>query len=78
MTTIELKNILIQKISAINDKSFLNAIKTIIDTKSDSVVFRTSEEQKKAILEGIQQIENGEIFTNEQVGSEISKWLEEK
>jgi hypothetical protein len=31
MTTVELKNILIHKISGINDISFLNAIKTIVE-----------------------------------------------
>jgi len=34
MTTIELKDILIHKIAAINDKLFLAAMNTIIDTKS--------------------------------------------
>lgn len=78
MTTIELKNILIHKISAINDEIFLNAIKTIIDTKSESTIYRTSEEQKQKIFEGINQVEKGEYFTNEQVESEINQWLKEK
>ena len=38
MTTVELKNILIHRISGINDISFLNAIKTIVDSKSESVI----------------------------------------
>ena len=34
MTAIELKTILIHKISEINDISFLKAIKTILDSKT--------------------------------------------
>jgi len=78
MTTIELKNILIHKIAAINDVSFLNAIKTIVDTKSETTIYSTSAEQRSKIEEGLKQIENGEYYTNEQVESEINKWLKEK
>ena len=78
MTTIELKNILIQRIAAINDRNFLTAIKTIIDTKSESEIYKTSPEQKAQIRLGQEQIANGEFFTNEQVEKDIDKWLSEK
>ncbi len=77
MSTLELKNILIRKIASINDEAFLNAIRTIIDAKTESTIYKTSVEQKMKIQEGIEQIENGKYFTNEQVESEIDKWLEE-
>lgn len=78
MTTIELKNILIHKIAAINDTSFLNAIKTIVDTKSETIVYKTSAEQRAKIEKGMNQIKKGEYYTDEQIGSEINKWLKEK
>lgn len=78
MTTVELKNILIHRIAGINDKSFLTAIKTIIDTKSESIIYKTTPEQKLRIKEGREQIARGEYFTNEQVELEIDKWLKEK
>ena len=78
MTTIELKNILIHRIAGINDKSFLTAINTIIGTKSESVIYKTTPEQRKHINEGKAQIARGECFTNEQVEREIDKWLKEK
>jgi len=77
MSTLEIKNILIRKIESINDETFLNAIRTIIDAKTESTIYKTSVEQKMKIQEGIEQIENGKYFTNEQVESEIDKWLEE-
>jgi len=78
MTTIELKNILLYRIAAINDKSFLTAINTIIKTKAEATIYKTTPEQQKKINEGKEQIAKGEYFTNEQVEMEINKWLKEK
>ena len=78
MTTFELKDILFHKIAAINDKSFLSALKTIIDTKSETIIYKTSPEQRQAIKEGQDQIAKGEFLTNNQVEMEIGKWLKEK
>jgi predicted transcriptional regulator len=78
MKTVELRDILIQKIALINDETVLNAIRTIIDLKTESTIYKTSNEQKLKIQEGIDQIESGNNFSNEQVESEIDKWLEEK
>jgi len=78
MSTLELKNILIHQISSIDDESFLNAIRTIFDAKTESAIYQTSTEQKEKIAKGIEQIESGNYFTDEQVESDIEKWLEEK
>jgi len=78
MTTIELKDILVHKIAAINDKSFLAAMNTIIDTKSEILIYKTTPEQRQAIKEGQDQLARGESFTNDQVEAEIDKWLNEK
>ena len=78
MTTIELKNFLHHRITDLNDKSFLNAIKTFIETNSESATYKTTAEQRKKIQEGREQIIKGECFTNEQVEMEMDKWLEEK
>jgi len=78
MTTLELKNILIQRIAGINDKSFLTAINTIIESKSETTIFKTTPEQREKIKDGRAQIAKGESFSNEQVEKEIDKWLKEK
>jgi hypothetical protein len=78
MTTVDLKNILIHKIAGINDKSFLNAIKTIIEAKEESTIYKTSLEQRKKIKEGTEQIAKGEYFSNQQVENNINKWLAEE
>ena len=78
MTTIELKDILIHKIAAINDKSFLAAMNTIIDTKSEKLIYRTTPEQRQRIKEGQEQLARGESLSNDQVEADIDKWLSEK
>jgi len=78
VTTVELKNFLIQRIAVIEDKTFLTAIKTIIETKSETTIYQTTAEKRVKIMEGKNQIAKGESFTNEQVEAEIDKWLSEK
>jgi predicted transcriptional regulator len=78
MTTIELKDILIHKIAAINDKSFLAGMNKIIDTKSDKLIYKTTPEQKQRIKEGQEQIARGEAISNDQVEADIDKWLSER
>jgi len=78
MTTVDLKNILIHRIEAINDITFLTAINTIIEAKSVATIYQTTPEQQKRVEEAIIQIKKGESFTNEQVETEIDKWLKEK
>ena len=78
MTTIDLKNILIHRIAGIDDKSFLSAINTIVEVKSESTIYKTTQEQQRRIEEACMQISKGKIFTNEQVEIEINKWLKEK
>ncbi|MCB0806937.1 MAG: hypothetical protein KDC05_14155 [Bacteroidales bacterium] len=78
MTTSEPKNILIHNIAAIDDESFLQAIKTIIDIKTQTTVYKTTNQHKALVEERIEQIEKGDYFSNEKVAEEIEKWLQEK
>jgi len=78
MTTIELKDILIHKIAAINDRSFLAAVNTIIDTKSENLIYKTTPEQRERIKKGQEQFLRGETISNDQVEVEIDKWLNGK
>jgi hypothetical protein len=78
MKTFELKSILYQKIAEINDKSFLSAINTIIESKSISTTFKTNSIQQYKIEEGKVQIKNGKSFTDVEVENELNKWFKEK
>ena len=78
MSTTELKNALIQKIAEIEDKSFLQAIKTILDAKAESKVIKLSPELTKEIMLSKQEIEKGLFIENDLLEKEIEEWLSEK
>jgi len=78
MSTIELRNLITEYLSHIDDVSFLNAIKIIIETKVSDGVYRLSDFQKKRIELGNEQIQKGETIPDEVVQKEIDQWLASK
>ena len=62
MSTVELKKSLIQRIVEINDVSFLKAIKTILDIRSNEEVISLTPELRKEILTSKKEIEKGLFF----------------
>jgi predicted transcriptional regulator len=78
MKTSVLKEIIAHRIAGINDKTFLSAINTIIEAKSDSTVYITTPEQKQRIQEAREQIAKGDFLTNEEVEKDIDKWIKER
>jgi hypothetical protein len=78
MTTFQLKNALIQKISEIEDISFLEAIKTILEVKSESKIISLTPELTKEIMASKKEIEQGLFIENDILEKEIEEWLNEK
>lgn len=77
MTTIQLKNALIQQISSIQDVSFLKAVKTILDSKAVPEII-LSPSQKEDIQISKSQIAKGLFTEHEVLQKEIKQWLKEK
>ncbi|QQS52245.1 MAG: hypothetical protein IPM71_05785 [Bacteroidota bacterium] len=77
MTAIELKKQLIQRIAEINDISFLNAIKTILDTKTQTKTktLLLTAEQRLEINESQKEIQQGFFIEQVQLDKEFKKWL---
>jgi hypothetical protein len=75
MTAIELKKLLIHRIVEINDESFLKAIKTILDSKSQSQILNLTKEQHLEINESKKQIEQGLFIEQSEMDSKFNKWL---
>ena len=74
----ELKSILVHRISEINDVRFLEAIKTILDEKAEDSILELTDDQKKEIAESKKQIQEG-LFTKESdLDSEVQGWLDAK
>lgn len=78
MTTIELKNLLIHRISEISDVSFLEAIKTILDSKSESNMLMLTTEQRDEIHASKKEIEQGLYVEDTALEKEIAGWLNAK
>ena len=78
MTSIDIKNILIQKINEINDVSFLQAIKTIVESKAEKEVLMLTAEQKHAIIASQNEIDNGKFVGQSELDEKVAKWLNEE
>jgi len=76
MTTLELKKLLIHKITEIDDVSFLNEINTILESKIH--VLLLSDEQKSEIFKSKEDIENGLFVEQEYLDQQISSWVSER
>jgi predicted transcriptional regulator len=79
MSTLELQNYLINKISSIEDQTFLSTIQNLID-KQDIVEspYILSEDQKKAIADGESDIANGKTISHDTAINRAQQWLKEK
>jgi hypothetical protein len=78
MTTIQLKNILIDKIYSISDEEFLLAIKKLMDcVDTSNKIYKLNNEQRNAVNEGKQQIKDGKYISNEDLQKEEDLWLNE-
>ena len=78
MTAIELKTMLIRRISEINDVSFLKAIKTILDSKTDKEILTLSAKQKEEIIASQKEIEDGLYVDHDELDKEVTSWLNAK
>lgn len=78
MTTIALKKLLIRRLAEINDVVFLNAIKTILDTKANARTLSLSPEQQSEIMESKKEIESGLFVDQAELDKEMKQWLNGK
>ena len=76
MNVLELKSDLLHLIDKINDKSILNAVRTILSKQAEKSTDwwdMVNEEDKKAIKEGLEQLDKGDFLTRSQVRSKIKE-----
>ncbi|MBZ0242580.1 MAG: hypothetical protein K8F24_05140 [Bacteroidales bacterium] len=78
MSTIELRHIITEHLSQIDDPSFLNAIKTIVESKISSGMYELSEFQIDRINSARNDLKNGQLISHDELQHEINQWLEEK
>ncbi|MCF8359519.1 MAG: hypothetical protein K9H26_12215 [Prolixibacteraceae bacterium] len=78
MSTIELRNIITEKLSLIDDASFLNAIKTIVESKVSEGEYKLSDFQKKRIDVARNELKQKKAISNNDMQNEIDQWLNTK
>lgn len=78
MTALEIKKLLIHRIAEINDVSFLEAIKTILDTKTQEKLIFLTKEQRFEIVESKKEIHKGLFIEQLELEKDFDKWLNAK
>jgi len=78
MTAFELKTLLIHRIAEINDVSFLRALKTILDTKTESGVIQLTQDQLEDIIKSKKEIGKGMFVENNVLDKQVRRWLNAK
>ena len=77
MNTLELRNIVLAQVSQIEDKSFLAALKTILDTKvSPQIILNKG--QIEEIKASQKEVEVGNFKDNDVLDKEVRQWLQGK
>ena len=74
MTTIQLKKNLIHQISEIEDVSFLNALKTIIDAKTQASVVELTEMQRAEIDQSKKNVDEGLFSDQSELNQMFEQW----
>ncbi|MGV7105221.1 MULTISPECIES: hypothetical protein [unclassified Flavobacterium] len=75
--TAQIKKNLISRIKDSEDLNFLNALQTIFDS-SEQALYQISTNQQSSIETGRNEIKEGKFQNNEEVISEMRKWLKKK
>lgn len=75
MGTIELRNIITEKLSHIDDPSFLNAIKTIIESRAAEGTYKLDDYQKIRIDSARQNLKSRQTISHDDLQKEIDQFL---
>jgi len=75
MSPIDLKNIVKEKIDNLEDVELLQDILSIINNEENTEIIALTKEQEAAVENGLEDIKNGNVISNEIANKEIDEWL---
>lgn len=76
MSTIELRRRLIDKIQKTENADLLAEAYRLLELETEDIeIYKLNDDQRKAITEARQQINNGQFLTDGQSNKEIDEWL---
>lgn len=74
-----IKELIINKVNAINNPKILKEILSLISIESETEeIYRFSDDEKKLVFEGISDADNGNSYNQQESDKMILKWFEEK
>ncbi|UPT67049.1 MAG: hypothetical protein M0D57_22005 [Sphingobacteriales bacterium JAD_PAG50586_3] len=74
----ELKKKIIEKLYQTNDEEILDIVYSLLEPEAEyNTSAPSSEAEMKAVLEGLEDIKNGNIVSDEEVQKNLDKWLDE-
>lgn len=78
MNTAELRHIIAEQLSQIEDESFLQAIKIIIESKVSGDGYKLSDFQKERINIAREELQTYQTISHVDLQNEVDQWLNEK
>jgi hypothetical protein len=78
MGTVELRHIITEQLSRIDDASFLNAIKTIIESKVSEGEYVLSDFQRERVDLARNELKQEKTISQNDLQKEIDQWLNTK
>ena len=73
MTTIELKEWIIEQVNSIDDDSILEEVHQLLQFES-TMLYQLTAPEVKAIEEGLDDIKHGRVYTSEQANQLLQEW----
>jgi hypothetical protein len=76
MLTIELRRRLIDKIQKTENQDLLAEAYRLLELETEDIeIYKLNDDQRRAITEARQQINNGQFLTDDQSNKEMDEWL---
>ena len=76
MSIPELKSQIIKRLSLIEDEMILQEIYNLINVElSNDAIYNLSDQEKKAIEAGLNDIQNGKVYNSEKANDLMNEWL---
>ena len=74
MSTTELKNKILDKLQTVDD-AVLKDVLELLEFETNTGKYQVSDLEREGIEIGLQQIENGQTLSHEEVLKEVNEWL---
>lgn len=78
MNTRNLKQEVLERIAVIDDQSFLEVIKSLLDYKQSEPVMVLPPDLKKRLLMASEEAKKGNFISEEEMDEQVASWLREE